>query len=83
VTNAFTIPKESVFAKSAAQDRKIAGSRKGGVIRAASMDVITATYLKRYEYARQQKAKEALQAQTHLAGPGGVRDGADHPHHQA
>lgn len=60
MTNAFTIPKESIFAKSAALDRKIAGSRKGGTRRAASMDVITATYLKRYEYARQQKASQAV-----------------------
>lgn len=45
--NAFTIPKQSIFAKDAALDRKIAGSKRGGTIRAASMDVITATYLNR------------------------------------
>ncbi|MFM7011487.1 MAG: hypothetical protein ACKO0Z_19520 [Betaproteobacteria bacterium] len=47
MSNAFTIPKQSIFGKSAAMDRKIAGSRRGGTIRAATMDIVTATYLNR------------------------------------
>jgi len=45
--NAFTIPKQSAFAKEPAQQRKIDGSKKGGRRRAAAMDIITATYIQR------------------------------------
>lgn len=43
--NAFTIPKQSVFGKSASRDRKAIGGRRGGMTTAASMDVTTATYM--------------------------------------